>query len=191
VPCPLPRWTDPGASVGCFPKPFCLPRSSGGSAPTTSLSRPAQALHTLRPVDSLPHPRRGLSQGFDTASYPATPPASYRANRPLPGWDLHPQGDRALRGAPKNHRGSKNSGASRDLGANTERSTNAILCFSVVFRGARSSSVLEKLAFRRTTPGPGQPMPRAQAFRIDQPPGIQVRVYGRAGPAGDGITPAI
>jgi len=39
-----------------------------------------------------------LSQGFDTASYPTAPPASYQANRPLPGWDLHPQGDRALRG---------------------------------------------------------------------------------------------
>ena len=72
--------------------PCCLPRSLGGSASTTSLSRPAQASHTLRPVDSLPRPRRGLSQGFDGAGYPATPPASYRANRPLPGWDLHPQG---------------------------------------------------------------------------------------------------
>jgi hypothetical protein len=65
------------------------------------LSRPAQASHTLRPVDLLPHPRRGLSQGFDTASYPVAPPASYRANRPLPGWDLHPRGDRALRGTPE------------------------------------------------------------------------------------------
>ena len=97
----LPRWTSPGASVGCFPGPCCLPRTPAGSASTTSLSRPAQALHTLRPVDSLDRQKRPLSQGFDTASYPAAPPASYRANRPLPGWDFHPQGDRALRGAPE------------------------------------------------------------------------------------------
>ena len=96
--CPLPRWTGPGASVGCFPRPCCLPRVLAGSASTTSLSRPAQALHTLRPVNSLDRPKRPLSQGFDTASYPTTPPASYRANRPLPGWDFHPLGERALRG---------------------------------------------------------------------------------------------
>jgi hypothetical protein len=101
VPRPLPRWTPLGASVGCFPTLCCLPRSLGGSAFTTSLSRPTQASHTLRPVDLLRCPRQRLSQGFDTASYPTAPPASYRANRPSPGWDFHPQGDRALRGAPK------------------------------------------------------------------------------------------
>ena len=42
--------------------------------------------------------RRPLSQGSDPASYPTKPPASYRANRPLPGRDFHPQGERALRG---------------------------------------------------------------------------------------------
>ncbi len=42
-----------------------------------------------------------MSQGFDPADYSTEPPASYRANRPLPGWDLHPQGDRAFRGAPE------------------------------------------------------------------------------------------
>src|ERR1017187_496476 len=97
--CPLPRWTGPGAFVGCFPKPCCLPRTPAGSASMTSLSRPAQALHTLRPVDSLDRPRRPLSRGFDRDGYPSEPPASYRANRPLPGWDLHPRGDRAVRGA--------------------------------------------------------------------------------------------
>src|SRR4051812_9886970 len=101
VPCPLPRWTGPGALVGCFPRPCCLPRPPGGSASTTSLSRPAQASHTLRPIDSLDRPGRPLSQGSDPASCPAKPPASYRANRPLPGWDFHPQGERALRGAPE------------------------------------------------------------------------------------------
>ena len=85
----------------CFPRSCCLPRTPGGSASTTSLSRPAQASLALRPVDSLARPRRTLSQGFDTADCSTEPPASYRANRPLPGWDLHPQGDRALRGAPE------------------------------------------------------------------------------------------
>jgi hypothetical protein len=103
---PLPRWTGPGASIGCFPKPCCLPRVLGGSASKTSLSRPAQASHTLRPVDSLDRPGRPLSQGFNTASYPTAPPASYRANRPLPGWDFHPQGDRAVQGAPEHADGS-------------------------------------------------------------------------------------
>ena len=99
--CPLPRWTGPGASVGCFPKPCCLPRTLGGSASMTSLSRPAQALHTLRPVNSLNRQKRPLSQGFGPAGYPAKPRASYRANRPLPGWDFHPRGVRAVRGAPE------------------------------------------------------------------------------------------
>ena len=62
--CPLPRWTGPVAFVGCFAKPCCLPRTPGGSASTTSLSRPAQALHTLRPVDSLDRQKRPLGSGF-------------------------------------------------------------------------------------------------------------------------------
>jgi len=66
-----------------------------------SFSRRAQALLTLRPVGSLDHPRRPLSRGFDRDGYPSTPPASYRANRPLPGWDFHPRGGRAVQGAPK------------------------------------------------------------------------------------------
>jgi hypothetical protein len=102
--CPLPRWTGPGAFVGCFPKPCCLLHPLAGSASMTSLSRPAQALHTLRPVDSLDRPRRPLSRGFDRDGYPSEPPASYRVNRPLPGWDLHPRGDRAVRGAPEGQR---------------------------------------------------------------------------------------
>ena len=42
--------TGSGAFVGCFSKPCCLPHPSAGSASTTSLSRPAQALLALRPV---------------------------------------------------------------------------------------------------------------------------------------------
>jgi hypothetical protein len=97
----LPQRTDPGASVGRFRGSCCLPRSPVGSASTTSLSRPAQASHTLRPTNSLDRPGRHLSQGFDPHSCPSEPPAGYRANRPLPGWDFHPQGDRALRDAPE------------------------------------------------------------------------------------------
>ncbi len=53
VPCPLPRWIGMGAYVGYFPIPHGLPRQTGGSASTTSLSRPAQASLALRPAGSL------------------------------------------------------------------------------------------------------------------------------------------
>ena len=52
----------------------------------------------VRPAGLLRRQKRRLSQGFDPAGYPTEPPDSYRANRPLPGWDFHPQGDRALPG---------------------------------------------------------------------------------------------
>jgi hypothetical protein len=42
-----------------------------------------------------------LSQGFELANYSTKPPVSYRANRPLPGWDFHPQGECTLQGAPE------------------------------------------------------------------------------------------
>ncbi len=96
VPCPLPRWIETGANVGCFPIPRGLPRYSGGSASTTSLSRPAQALLALRPAGLLNRPRRPLSQGFGVASYPPTPPASFRVNRQLPVWNLPPLTFRAF-----------------------------------------------------------------------------------------------
>ena len=47
-----------------------LPRNSGGSASTTSLSRPAQASLALRPAGLLNRPRRPLSRGFDPTGYP-------------------------------------------------------------------------------------------------------------------------
>ena len=65
APLQLPRWTAASASVGCFPATCSLPRNSGGSASTTSLSRPAQASLALRPVGLLSRPRRPLSRGFD------------------------------------------------------------------------------------------------------------------------------
>jgi len=75
IPCldvlyPQPRWTDSGAFAGCLPGSCCLPRNPGGSASTTSLSRPVQASHTLPPFDSLPHPKRGCPQGFGTSPLP-------------------------------------------------------------------------------------------------------------------------
>jgi hypothetical protein len=96
VPCPLPRWTAAGASVGCFPTACSLPRYSGGSASTTSLSRPAQASRALRPVGSLNRPRRPLSRGFDPPGHPGRPLVSYQINRQLSGWNLPPLVTRAV-----------------------------------------------------------------------------------------------
>jgi hypothetical protein len=56
VPCPLPRWTEMGAHVGCFPIRLGLPQTAIGSASTSSLSRPAQASRVLRPAGSLSRP---------------------------------------------------------------------------------------------------------------------------------------
>ena len=95
VPCPLPRWTAAGASVGCFPTACSLPRFPAGSASTTSLSRPAQASLALRPVGSLSRPRRPLSRGFDPPGCPDKPLVSYQINRQLPGWNLPPLVTRA------------------------------------------------------------------------------------------------
>ncbi len=52
--------------------------------------RPAQASRALRPAGSLDRPRRPLPRGFETASYPTTPPVSYQINRQLSGWFLPP-----------------------------------------------------------------------------------------------------
>ena len=53
-------------------------------------SRPAQASLALRPAGSLDRPRRPLSRGFETASYPTAPLVSYQINRQLSGWFLPP-----------------------------------------------------------------------------------------------------
>ena len=90
LPCPLPRWIGTGAYVGYFPVPRGLPRQKGGSASTISLSRPAQTSLALRPAGSLDRPRRPLSRGFETASYPTAPLVSYQINRQLSGWVLPP-----------------------------------------------------------------------------------------------------
>jgi hypothetical protein len=84
----------PGGSNGCarrlLPHPCGLPRFAGGSASASLLSRPAQALLTLRPVGSLSRPKRPLSRGFSPSSYPSKLPVSYRNNRQFSGWNLPP-----------------------------------------------------------------------------------------------------
>src|SRR5215218_9648601 len=56
VPCPL-----PGGSGGCacrlLPRSCSLPQMAGGLASALSLSRPAQASLTLRPIGSLSRPK--------------------------------------------------------------------------------------------------------------------------------------
>jgi len=79
--CPLPRWTRTGALVGSFPVLRGLPRYSGGSASTTSLSRPARALHALRPARLLTHQMWALSRGFDPTGQPVRSLVSYHVNR--------------------------------------------------------------------------------------------------------------
>ena len=65
-------------------------RGSATSRDTEIITRPAQASRVLRPAGSLGSPRRPLSRGFDVASYPPTPPASFQVNRQLPLWNLPP-----------------------------------------------------------------------------------------------------
>src|SRR5271157_3173026 len=90
----------PDGSNGCIcrllPRPPDLPRCSGGSASISSLSRPAQALLTLRPAGSLNRPRRPSSRGSGPASHPARPLVSYQINRQLSGWNLPPLVRRAF-----------------------------------------------------------------------------------------------
>jgi hypothetical protein len=84
----------PGGSSGCscrlLPRSCSLPQMAGGSASALSLSRPAQASLTLRPIGSLSRPRRPLSRGSSPASYPTRPPASFRINRQLSAWNPPP-----------------------------------------------------------------------------------------------------
>src|SRR5215217_6794572 len=90
----------PGGSSGCacrlLPRSCSLPQMAGGSASALSLSRPAQASHTLRPAGSLSRLKRPLSRGSSTSSYPDEPLVSYQINRQLSGWNLPPQVIRAF-----------------------------------------------------------------------------------------------
>src|SRR5712664_869931 len=90
----------PGGSNGCacrlLPRSYSLPQMAGGSASALSLSRPAQALLTLRPTGSLSRPRRPLSRGSSPSGCPAEPLVSYQINRQLSGWIPPPQVIRAF-----------------------------------------------------------------------------------------------
>ena len=84
----------PGGSSGCacrlLPRSRGLPQMAGGSASALSLSRPAQASLTLRPVGLLSRLKRPLSRGSSPSGYPAEPLVSYQINRQLSGWSLPP-----------------------------------------------------------------------------------------------------
>jgi hypothetical protein len=90
----------PGGSSGCacrlLPRSCGLPRLAGGSASALSLSRPAQASLTLRPVGSLSHRRWPLSRGSSPAGCPAKPLVSFRTYRQFSGWNPPPQVFRAF-----------------------------------------------------------------------------------------------
>src|SRR4051794_31622743 len=77
MPCSLPRWIGTGACWS-LPCPRGLPRSSGGSASTSQLSRPAQASLALRPARLLTHHTWALSRGSALAGFPARTLASYQ-----------------------------------------------------------------------------------------------------------------
>src|SRR5439155_16440257 len=64
--------------AGSLPCPYSLPRSSDGSASTTSLSRPVRASHALRPARLLTHLSWALSRGSALTGFPARTLASYR-----------------------------------------------------------------------------------------------------------------
>ena len=84
----------PGGSSGCacrlLPRSHGLPQMAGGSASALSLSRPAQASLTLRPVRLLSRLKRPLSRGSNPSGYPAEPLVSFQINRQLSGWNLPP-----------------------------------------------------------------------------------------------------
>ena len=90
----------PGEPGRCWcrflPGSCSLPRHEGGSAFTTSLSRPAQGSLALRPAGSLDRPRRPWSRGFNRLSYPSPLLVSYRTYRQLSGWNLPPLASRAF-----------------------------------------------------------------------------------------------
>jgi hypothetical protein len=85
-----------GCARRLLPRLHGLPRFPGGSASVSSLSRPAQASLTLRPVELLDRPRRPLSRGFSPVSCPTEPLVSYQLNRQLAGWYLPPLVNRAV-----------------------------------------------------------------------------------------------
>ena len=111
-----------------LPRPRGLPRVLGGSASASSLSRPAQASLTLRPVGLLDRPRRPLSRGFDPDSYPSEPLVSYQTYRQLSGWNPPPLVIRAIEAHVESERGAV-AWAMRQRPVSPPRSSNAACRF--------------------------------------------------------------
>ena len=86
-----------GARVDFLPRLCSFPQLAGGSASALTLSRPAQALLTLRPARSLSRPRRPLLRGSSPASYPAKPLVSYQNQSTILSVNSSSIGDSRLR----------------------------------------------------------------------------------------------
>ena len=78
-----------GGFVDLLPHPYCLPRSRRVGIRNCTFEA-CSGFIRIRPIGSLDRPRRPLSRGFNTASYPATPLVSYQSYRLLSGWILPP-----------------------------------------------------------------------------------------------------
>ena len=91
---PACRAPYPGGPSQCvcrwLPGSCCLPRFQGGSASTTSLSRPAQASLALRPAGLLAHLTVDFVTRLRPVRYPTGPLVSYHVYRQLHGWVLPP-----------------------------------------------------------------------------------------------------
>src|SRR5260370_6381354 len=72
---------------------------AGGSASALSLSRPAQASLTLRPVGLLSRLKRPLSRGSSPSGYPAEPLVSYQDQSTTLWVESSSTSDPRLRGA--------------------------------------------------------------------------------------------
>src|ERR1035438_9161706 len=86
----------PGGSNRCscrfLPCPCCLPRSTGGSASTTSLSGPAQASLALRPARLLARPKADFCPEASTRPVARLGrPVATTSYRQLHGWILLPR----------------------------------------------------------------------------------------------------
>jgi hypothetical protein len=79
-----------GAWIVHFPSDFGLPQIYDVSAPTLSVSRPAQRSLTLRPTNSQNRPRRPFPPEALTASLPPPSLRLLPARTTVAGRDLHP-----------------------------------------------------------------------------------------------------
>src|SRR5207302_1798279 len=87
-----------GAHIVRFPSDAGLPRSYGGSAPTSSVSRPAQRSLALRPANSPSRPRRPFPPQAPAVSLPPLPLWLLPARTIVAGRDLYPLKDHNFHG---------------------------------------------------------------------------------------------